>query len=199
MARFRITPTIAAVATLVFTFTVQVITGVFLWMSSLAAGFSANWSGYRGLPEALARHPRLIAVVGKAQAHRIGQFVEQHLSGIVGYIALGFLLGFIPVVFKFAGLPIEVRHVTLQTASLTLAAASLYVDDPATFHWSAVAWGFAGILVIGALNFGISFALALRTAMRARDLGRPERARLWAAIRHAFRAEPRRFLWRPDA
>lgn len=186
-------------AVLSFTIPFAALTGVFLWMSSLAAGFSANWSGYRGLPEALARHPRVIAVVGKEQARRIGQFVEQHLSGIVGYIALGFLLGFMPVVFKFAGLPIEVRHVTLQTASLTLAAASLYVHDPGVFHWSAVAWGFAGILVIGALNFGISFALALRTAMRARDLGRPERARLWAAIRHAFRAEPRRFLWRPDA
>jgi site-specific recombinase len=116
----------------------------------------------------------------------------------VGYTALGFLLGFMPVAFRFAGLPIEVRHVTLQTASLTLASASLYLQDPSTFHFGAVVWGFAGILVIGVLNFGISFALALRTAMRARDLGRPVRARLWAAIRHAFRAEPRRFLWRPD-
>jgi site-specific recombinase len=185
----------------IFSFTIPfaALTGVFLWMSSLAAGFAANWSGFRGLPEALARHPRLITVVGKARAREIGQFVEYNLSGIVGYIALGFLLGFMPVAFKFAGLPIEVRHVTLQTASLTLAAGSLYLHDPSTFHWSAVTWGFAGILVIGALNFGISFALALRTAMRARDLGRAERARLWAAIRHAFRAEPRRFLWKPEA
>jgi site-specific recombinase len=60
-----------------------------------------------------------------------------------------------------------------------------------------VAWGAAGILVIAVCNIGVSFALALGTAMRARDLGRTERARLWAAIRHAFRASPRRFLWRP--
>jgi site-specific recombinase len=166
-------------------------------MSSLAAGWAANWSGYRGLPEALARHPGLIGAFGKERAQAIGRFVDLNLSGIVGYTALGFLLGFMPVVFRFAGLPIEVRHVTLQTASLTLAAASLYLFDPGAFHWSAVLWGLAGILVIGGLNFGISFALALRTAMRARDLGKNERARLWAAIRRAFRAEPRRFLWKP--
>jgi site-specific recombinase len=183
----------------IFSFTIPfaALTGVFLWMSSLAAGWAANWSGYRGLPQALARHPRLIAVFGRTRAEEIGQFVEHNLSGIVGYTALGFLLGFMPVAFRFAGLPIEVRHVTLQTASLTLASASLYLQDPSTFHFSAVVWGFVGILVIGVFNFGISFALALRTAMRARDLGRAERARLWAAIRHAFKAEPRRFLWKP--
>jgi site-specific recombinase len=54
-----------------------------------------------------------------------------------------------------------------------------------------------GIILIGTLNFSVSFALALRTAMRARDLGERERKRLWAALRAAFRKSPRRFLSRP--
>lgn len=182
-----------------FTLPFAALTGVFLWMSSLAAGWAANWSGYRGLPEALARHPGLRAVAGAERARAVGHFVDQNLSGIVGYIVLGLLLGFMPVAFHFAGLPIEVRHVTLQTASFTLAAASLYLNDPQAFHPSIIAWGITSILLIGALNFGVSFALALRTAMRARDLGREERARLWAAIRAAFRENPGRFLWQPPA
>lgn len=174
------------------------LTGVFLWMASLAAGFAANWSAYRGLPQALATHRGLRDAVGAPAAARIGRLASQHLSGIVGYLALGVLLGFVPVLFaKFLGVPIEVRHVTLQAASLALAAASLY-GTPA-FHWGDVAWGGAGIVAIAACNLGVSFALALRTAMRARDLGRPERARLWGAIRTAFAADPRRFLWRPRA
>ena len=175
-----------------------ILTGVFLWLASLAAGWAANWSAYRGLAEALTTHRGLRTAFGATGAARLGRLVSQHLSGVVGYLALGFLLGFVPVVFsKFVGIPIEVRHVTLQAASLALAAASLY-GTPA-FHWGDTAWGAAGILLVAVCNIGVSFALAMRTAMGARDLGRAERARLWAAIRQAFRASPHRFLWRPTA
>ena len=113
-------------------------------------------------------------------------------------LALGVLLGFVPVaVTSFLGIPLEVRHVTLQAASLALASASLF--GTSAFAWADVAWGGLAIALIGASNIGVSFALALHTAMRARDLGVDERARLWRAIRAAFREDPRRFLWRPRA
>ncbi len=171
------------------------LTGVFLWLASLGAGWAANWSAFRGLPEAVSRLPTLRAAVGPVRAARIGTFIDQNLSGIVGYTMLGFLLGFMPVLFRFMGLPIEVRHVTLNASALAIAASSLY--GTAAFHWGDVAWGVVGVALTGVFNFGVSFALALRTAMRARDLAGPERARLWAAIRHAFSADPRRFLWQP--
>jgi site-specific recombinase len=174
------------------------LTGVFLWASSLAAGWAKNWSAYRGLPEALARHRGLSAAFGPSVAARAGSFAANHLSGVVGYITLGILLGFVPVlVTSFLGIPLEVRHVTLQAASLALASASLY--GGAAFVWGDVAWGALAIGLIALCNIGVSFALALHTAMRARDLGADERARLWRAIRAAFRAEPSRFLWRPRA
>jgi len=102
----------------------------------------------------------------------------------------------VPVLFaRFMGLPIEVRHVTLQAASLALAAGSLYGTE--AFHWGEVAWGALSVVLIAACNLGVSFALALRTAARARDLGPRERRRLAGELRAAFAAEPRRFLWRP--
>ncbi len=63
---------------------------------------------------------------GQRGAARIGRFIDHNLGGAIGYIALGFLLGFMPVVFRFMGLPIEVRHVTLNAAGLAIAAGSLY-------------------------------------------------------------------------
>lgn len=120
-----------------------ILTGMFLWMASLAAGWAANWSAYRRLPEALAAHRGLRAALGVGGAARLSGLVAQHLSGIVGYLALGFLLGFVPVAFdRFAGVPLEVRHVTLQAASLTLAAGSLY--GTGALHWGDVAWGGVG-------------------------------------------------------
>ena len=172
------------------------LTGGFLWLASLAAGWAANWSAFRGLPEALTEHRGVKKGLGAAGAHRLGGLVERHSSGVVGSLALGLLLGFVPVAFdRFLGIPLEVRHVTLQAASLTMAAGSLYGTE--AFHWGEVAWGGLSIVLIAAGNLGVSFLLALRTAARARDLPRDDWRRLTAALRTAFRKDPRRFLWRP--
>ncbi len=165
-----------------------ILTGILLWMSSLAAGWAANWSAYRRLPEAVATHRRLRHWLGPALAEKLGGLVERHFSGVAGYVALGLLLGFLPVAFAFAGLPVEVRHVTLNAASLALCAAQ---DAP---PWADIAWGLAGILVIGVCNFGVSFHLALRTATRARGMAGAEPL---MGLGRAFLKDPWRFLGPP--
>jgi site-specific recombinase len=171
------------------------LTGVFLWMSSLAAGWASNWSAYRRLPEALEAQPRLRRWLGETRLKRLGRFLRQHLSGIVGFLSLGLLLGFMPILFKFAGLPIEVRHVTLQAASWALNVAGLWKSDQ--FQWNEVIWGLSSIALIGALNFSVSFALALRTAFRARDLSAASRRHLWFELLKRLNRDPKRFLWAP--
>lgn len=172
------------------------VTGVILWLSSLAAGWTANWSAYRGLPEALAQSHRLNAWLGPLAAAAVARFARKQLPGIVGYAALGFLLAFVPLVAAFAGLHLEVRHVTLQAASMGLAAASLLLHQ-GTHPWGEFAWGLLGIGLIGVLNFTVSFALALWTAIRARDLDGRASRRLWWDILKAFNREPGRFLGAP--
>jgi site-specific recombinase len=172
------------------------LTGVFLWLSSLAAGWAANWSAFRCLPQALAGHRRLIYWLGPEGAARVGSLVERHLGGVCGYIALGFLLGFMPVVFTFMGLPVEVRHVTLSAASLALCAAQS-VTAAGPMPWAGLAWGMAGIAGIGVLNFSVSFTLALRTAIDARDVDRVGREGLRRLLWNAFRSNPWHFIGPP--
>lgn len=174
------------------------LTGVFLWLSSLAAGWATNWSAFRRLPQALARHRRLVFWLGPERALAAAALVERHLGGVVGYLALGFLLGFLPVAFAFMGLPLEVRHVTLQAASLALCAAQL-LAGPGPVPWAALAWGLGGILAIGVCNFGVSFLLALRTAVDARGLDRSGREGLHRVLGRAFREQPWHFLGPPPA
>jgi site-specific recombinase len=165
-------------------------------MSSLAAGWAANWSAFRRLPQALASHRRLIYWLGAERAAAAGRLVERHLGGVCGYIALGFLLGFMPVVFTFMGLAVEVRHVTLSAASLALCAAQAFgAGGPAPR--GALAWGLAGIAGIGVANFGVSFLLALLTAIDARDVDRQGREGLRRMLWAAFRENPWRFLGPP--
>lgn len=171
-------------------------TGISLWLASLAAGWAANWSAFRRLPEAIPEDRRVRALLGAAGARRLGAFVARHFGGIAGYVALGLLLGFVPVLFaKFLGIGLEVRHITLQAASVTFT--FLPLADRGLLHWQDVAWALAGIALTGLLNFTVSFALALRTALRARGLSAEARRELWRDLRRAIRAEPLRFLWRP--
>lgn len=171
------------------------ITGVLLWLSSLATGWAANWSAYRRLPEALAQNHRIQSLLGPARAEALGDFVHRHTSGLVGYAALGGLLIFVPMAFAFAGIHLEVRHVTLQAASLALASASLWTQG--TLNGWEVLWGLLGIALIGVVNFSVSFALALLTALRARDLSDRASRNLWRSILRALNQQPGRFLFPP--
>jgi site-specific recombinase len=171
------------------------LTGVFLWLSSLAAGWASNWSAFRRLPEAVAAQPRLRAWLGPHGAARVGSLLERHLGGVAGYIVLGFLLGFMPVVFTFMGLHIEVRHVTLSAAGVGLCMAQALASG--VWPWRDLAWALAGIAGIGLFNFGVSFDLALRTARRARGLGSAGLGILRLRLSRAFRKNPWRFLGPP--
>jgi site-specific recombinase len=171
------------------------LTGVLLWLSSLAAGYFENWVVYRRLPEAIEHH-RFGKRIGRHRMAWIARFLEREAAGFGGSVALGFLLGMIPTFAKFFGLPIDVRHITLSTGSLTLALSSVGVGG-AGIAWGAVASAVIGIALIGLLNFGVSFALALFVALRARDVPRGESRTLPGAVFRRFVRRPLEFFYPP--
>jgi site-specific recombinase len=54
-----------------------------------------------------------------------------------------------------------------------------------------------GIVFMGLLNFGVSFALALVVALRARDVPRGERRTLPLAVMRRFFRKPAEFFYPP--
>lgn len=169
------------------------LTGVFLWISSIAAGWFENWVVYRRLPEAIEHH-RFGKRFGRKRMARIARFLEREAAGFGGSVALGFLLGMVPAVAKFFGPAIVVPHVTLSTGSFTLAISSVGIQGVgSTAFISAV----VGIAIIGLLNFGVSFALALVVALRARDVGSGERNSLPGAVLLRFLRRPLEFFYPP--
>jgi site-specific recombinase len=101
------------------------------------------------------------------------------------------MLGMTPVFGKFFGLPLDVRHVTLSTGALTLAVSALGADALASEAFWAAA---VGIAIIGALNFGVSFVLALAVALRARQVDRSDRFRLVLSVIATFFRAPLQFF-----
>ncbi|HLL21125.1 MAG TPA: hypothetical protein VK427_03290 [Kofleriaceae bacterium] len=169
------------------------LTGVFLWISSLFAGWFENWVVYRRLPEAIEHH-RWSKRLGKKRMERFARFLEHQSAGFGGSIALGTMLGMAPVFGKFFGLPIDVRHITLSTGSLTLAVNSVTVEGVGLSMFLRAC---GGIVIIGLLNFGVSFALALIVALRARDVPRGERRTLPGAVLRRFFKHPFEFFYPP--
>jgi site-specific recombinase len=169
------------------------LTGVLLWVSSLAAGWFENWVVYRRLPEAIEHH-RYGKRFGRHRLARIARFLEHEAAGFGGSIALGFLLGMLPAFAKFFGLPLDVRHITLSTGSLTLAISSVGIHS---VGWNAFLSAVIGIAIIGVLNFGVSFALALIVALRARDVPGGEGKTLPGAVLRRFFRRPIEFFYPP--
>jgi site-specific recombinase len=170
------------------------LTGCFLWLSSLFAGWTANWMVLNRIPEGIAQSRRIRWFLFPRAALKLAQTVKHHLSGVAGYVCLGLLLGLLPFVSVFAGVPVEVRHITLASASLTYDVSSLAWRG--ALPWPEVWWALLGLLATGLLNFSVSFALGLWLALRARNLDTSGRKKLLLALWSEFRRHPSRFLWR---
>lgn len=169
------------------------LTGVLLWASSVGAGWLENWAVYRRLPEAIAQH-RIGRFVGRRTTAWASRAFAHHVAGVGGNLSAGFLLGMTPALGKFFGLPLEVRHVTLSTGALTLAACQrgwAVLGDPA-FHAAVL-----GIGVIFLMNLTVSFNLALAVALRARDVSFRDRVPMWISIFVTLARSPAQFFFPP--
>jgi site-specific recombinase len=162
-------------------------TGVLLWASSLAAGWAGNWFACHHIGEALATDRRLIRVLGTTRTARFARFWTRNIAGLAGNVSFGFMLGIIPEAAEFAGLPLDIRHVTLSSCFLTASVATLGVGVLATKAFVLAALGIAGI---GFMNVAVSFSLAMFVAIRACDIQQPERHAIYGAL-------ARRVLWHP--
>lgn len=166
------------------------LTGVILWLSSLVGGWADNWSAWHRLPQGIADHP-LGLRLGRDRMLRWGDSWRRNIAGWATNISLGFMLGFTPALGEALGIPLDVRHVTLNTGILSLACAGL-----AEKWWGG---GFfllalSGIAVMFVLNLGVSFALSLYTAMRSFEVGGREMLTLAGRLFAHLLRHPLRFL-----
>jgi site-specific recombinase len=166
-------------------------TGVLLWLSSIAAGWGDNWFALHSLRKTLAYSPSLKAVLGKRGARQVATFLEKNMSGLVGNISLGILLGMMPEILHFMSIPLDVRHVTLSSGTLAAALPRLGIDFLSSWEFFRAV---LGIAVIGALNVGVSFGLALLVAIKARGINPPQRRAIRKAVLKRFLVSPLSFF-----
>lgn len=167
-------------------------TGVFLWLSSLATGWTANYLALHRMGSAISNSLRIRHKLGPARAEKLANWVKHHAPGSVGYIILGFLLGAVPIMFELFGIPLEVRHVTLAAASLGYALDASLLHGQ--LHWQDALLAFSGIALVGILNIVTSFVLSFLLAIRARNIGEVQSRRFLREVWQELLAHPFSFL-----
>ena len=167
------------------------LTGVILWLSSLAGGWIENWAVYHQLPKAISEH-RLGAALNPETLMRVSESFSRNIAGWGGSVVLGFMLGMTPSIGHFFGLPLDVRHVTLSTGTLALGASSRALE---VLGSGALIWAGLGIAVTFAMNLGVSFYLALRLALRAQDVSHSDSVEILRTLWREFRISPREFFF----
>jgi len=142
------------------------------------------------LPEAIAEH-RIRRIVGSRVTNWASRVFAHNISGVGGNLAIGIMLGLFPIIGAFIGAPLEVRHITLSTGTITLCAVSIGGDITSTPLFRA---DVAGLAVILAGNLGVSFALAFTMALRAREVSFFQALRLLGSVIVGFFKSPLRFF-----
>lgn len=156
------------------------ITGILLWLAALIGGWCENFAIYNRIPEAIAQHP-LGQRISTERMQRLGDWVDRIVAPWSNSIALGYLMGFTPELAHFFGIPLDVRHVTLNTGMFAFSAASFgLMAFRQWWLYSAI----GGIAIMFVLNLGVSFSIASIVALRAYDVGRSEQLSI---LRSAFR------------
>ncbi len=166
-------------------------TGVLLFASSIVAGWVENWFVFNRLDSVLAHHPRTTRLLGAARAARWGAYWRQNISGWTANISLGLMLGLVPSVLGFFGVPFEVRHVTLVAGQV---AAAVHELGAPALRQPALAWAVGGIVVTGLMNLAVSFTLAFRLALASQNVPAVDRRRLYAALGQRALRHPLTFV-----
>ena len=167
-----------------------IVTGVILWLAALAGSWIENAAVYYDLSEAIAQHPLGLRLSERA-TKKFAKIVRHNMGGWSTSIVLGYLLGFTPVVGAFFGLPLDVRHVTLSSGTLALAAARFGTAGLGD-RWFLYA--VEGIAVVFVLNLTVSFMIALYVALRAYDIGLREQLRMLRSVVVEGIRSPLRFI-----
>jgi site-specific recombinase len=165
-------------------------TGVVLWLAALAGSWVENAAVYYRLAEAVAQHPAT-SRWGEAFSRKMSRIVKHNVGGWATSIVLGYLLGFTPVFGGFFGLPLDIRHVTLSSGTLALAAARFGTVTLGN-RWFLHA--VVGIIVIFVLNLSVSFTIAALVALRAYDVAPREQWTILRSLITGVLRSPLRFI-----
>ena len=169
------------------------IAGVCLFLSGLISGYYDNKASYGNIPARLRQLGWLKKILGEDRLNRVTGYIGNNLGALAGNFFFGVMLGTIGQLGAFFGLPIDIRHITFSSANFAFALVGL--DHH--ISWQLALYSLGGIMLIGMVNLGVSFSLALLVALRSRRVSFGLGGKLAWMILKRFRTGIRDFFLPP--
>ncbi|MCH6200660.1 site-specific recombinase [Aquiflexum sp. LQ15W] len=166
------------------------IAGVFLFLSGMISGYYDNKSVYNKIPQRIKIHKGLVRFMGQKRTDGFSHYIDNNLGSLAGNFFLGIFLGFMGTIGVILGLPLDIQHITFASGNFGLAFAS--IGDQLTF--SQVLLSIAGVFSIGAMNFLVSFSLAIFVAIKSRKVTFKQSRKLFGILFLRFIKRPHHFF-----
>ena len=170
------------------------IAGVCLFLAGLISGYYDNLAAYERIRERVEHIGWLRRLLGEQRLTRLATYLHDNLGALAGNFFFGIMLGTMGTIGFMTGLPLDVAHVTISSAYFGLAVVALdfSVDLNTVLH------ALLGIGLIGFVNLGVSFSLALMVALRARGVAFIQTGALISILFGRLRTNWKQFFWPQD-
>ncbi len=169
-------------------------TGFFLFLSGIIAGYWQNKIQYSRIKERLIKHPVLKNSLSQKRLERIGGYIEKNFGALVGSLSLGFFLGFSTVLGTIIGIPFDIRHITIAAGNVSIGAYELGISNIPPYFLLTVIFG---VLLIGFVNFLVSFSLAFFVAVKSRGIHLSQYPKFLGILRRYFFNNTKEFFLAP--
>ena len=166
------------------------IAGVFLFISGIIAGNVSNKQKHNQFAYRIEEHPILKRALGVKRTKKLAAWLDHKRPGILSNFWFGVFMGSTASIGTFFDLDLDIRHITFVSGNIAM---GLY---GAAFHlvWSMWIWIFVGLVIVGFINFIVSFGLSLWVAFRSRNIPDSEIFALIKAVWRHFKKVPMSFV-----
>lgn len=167
------------------------IAGVFLFISGIIAGNVSNKQKHNQFAYRIEEHPILKRALGVKRTKKLATWLDHKRPGILSNFWFGVFMGSTASIGTFFDLDLDIRHITFVSGNIAM---GLY---GAAFHlvWSMWIWIFVGLVIVGFINFIVSFGLSLWVAFRSRNIPDSEIFALIKAVWRHFKKAPMSFVF----
>jgi site-specific recombinase len=137
------------------------IAGVFLSLSGFISGYTDNAVLYYQLKKRLQKKYKKNSFLVRALCYSV-----KKTGKFTGNVVLGFFLGMSGAIGLFSGIPFDIRHVAFSTSHIAYGSYTQVTDWFSEIGLLI----FLSILIIGFVNFFISFLITLFIALNAQEI-----------------------------